>query len=186
MNIAEKYSPEFAHCVKITLEKEGVFSDISSDRGGATKYGISQRFLNGINYSKQAKDLTKEEAIELYYNHFWLESSSDKLPLGIALMVFDYAVNSGNSKAKKDLQRAISYEYGVDLKIDGVIGAITIKELNKLISRSSGRLALIQCYSTLRGQLFLGVIEKDTSQGVFFRGWLRRLFELTEMAGNIK
>lgn len=186
MTIAEKYSPEFANAVKITLEKEGVFANDKADAGGETKYGISQRFLDGIKYSKKARDITKDEAIDLYYIHFWRRCNGDNLHPGIALFIFDYAVNSGVGTACKALQRVINYEPQNDIAVDGAIGNITITALNKTLKKPSGYAATVQALSTVRGKLFIDIIEKRPDQGVFFRGWLRRLWEITEIAQSLK
>lgn len=185
MTTAEKYSPEFANAVKITLEKEGVFANDKADSGGKTKYGISQKFLDSIGYPKKAWDITKEEAIELYYVHFWKRCKGDRLPPGFALFIFDYAVNSGVAAACKALQRAINYEPFNDIVVDGIIGEITLKKLNAIIKKPSGYAAMIQTLSTLRGQLFINIIERRPDQGEFFRGWLRRLWEITEIAQSL-
>ena len=185
MTIAEKYSPEFANAVKITLEKEGVFANDKADAGGETKYGISQRFLDGIKYPKKARDITKDEAIELYYIHFWRRCNGDRLHPGIALFIFDYAVNSGVGTACKALQRVINYEPSNDIAEDGVIGEKTLTKMNALVKKPSGYPAVIQALSTVRGKLFIGIIEKRPDQGVFFRGWLRRLWEITEIAQSL-
>lgn len=183
MTISEKYSPEFANAVKITLEKEGVFANDKADAGGETKYGISQRFLDGIKYPKKARDITKDEAVELYYVHFWKRCNGDNIHPGIALMLFDYGVNSGVGTACKTLQRVINFEPSTkDIDVDGAIGNETIKALNKIIKKPSGYAAIVQAYSSVRGGFFISIIEKRPGQGVFFRGWLRRLWEITEIA----
>ena len=185
MTTAEKYSPEFANAVKITLEKEGFFANDKADAGGETKYGISQRFLTGIKYPKKARDISRDEAIELYYTHFWRRCNGDRLHPGIALFLFDYAVNSGVETACKALQKVINYEPHNDIEVDGAIGNETIKELNKILKKPSGYAAVIQALSTVRGKLFINIIEKRPDQGVFFRGWLRRLWEITEVAQGL-
>ena len=185
MTISEKYSPEFANAVKHTLEKEGFFANDKADAGGETKYGISQRFLTGIKYPKKARDITRDEAIELYYKHFWVRCNGDRLHPGIALFLFDYAVNSGVGTACKALQKVINYEPQNDIAVDGAIGAKTITALNSIIKKPSGYPAVIQALSTVRGKLFIGIIEKRPDQGVFFRGWLRRLWEITEVAQGL-
>ena len=185
MTISEKYSPEFANAVKITLEKEGVFANDKADRGGETKYGISQRFLDDINSSEKVIDLRKERAIELYYENFWKKCNCDLLHPGIGLIVFDYAVHSGVGRACKGLQRVINLESDNQIKVDGVVGAMTISALNKIIKRPSGYPAIVQALATIRGGLFLNIIEGDQSQGAFFRGWYRRLWEITEIAQSM-
>ena len=185
MTISEQYTPEFANAVKITLEQEGYFANDEADNGGTTKYGISQRFLDGIKYPKEAQFIDRAEAIELYYAHFWVKCNCENLPSGIALFVFDYAVNSGVTAATKALQKAINFEPELDIKVDGVIGNITIKALERLIKRPSGYAALVQALATIRGNLYLDIIKNNPKQAVFFRGWLRRLWQINEIAQSL-
>lgn len=185
MNNAEKYSPEFANSVKITLEKEGVLSDHQNDRGGLTKYGITQGFLHSVSPNEKVTDLTKERATEIYYEYFWLKSNCHRIAPGVALFIFDYSVHSGTIKAGKDLQRVLNYEPNIDLLVDGLIGDKTIKSLNEVIKKPSGYAAVVQGLATLRGGLFVNILEKRADQEVFFRGWFRRLWEITEIAQSL-
>lgn len=183
--ISEKYNPEFANTVKVTLEHEGYFSDDQDDRGGATKYGISQRFLNGIRYHKKAHELTKEDAVELYYQHFWLKCNCELLHPGVALMLFDFGVHSGVAGACKELQRVLSYETEINLAIDGIIGNKTIKALNTVIQKTGGYEAVVQGLSTKRGLLFFNIIDTRDRQSKYFRGWFKRLWRITEVAQGL-
>lgn len=183
--ISEKYNPEFANTVKVTLEYEGYFSDDQDDRGGATKFGISQSFLNAIKYHKKAIELTKDNAIELYYQHFWLKCNCELLHPGVALMLFDYAVHSGVPGACKELQRVLSYEPEINLAIDGIIGNKTIKALNTVIQKTGGYETVVQGLATKRGELFFNIIKKRENQAKFYRGWFKRLWRITEIAQGL-
>lgn len=62
-----------------------------------TKYGISGHSYPNLNI----KNLTREEADEIYYRDYWLPSGADKLPWPECLYVFDTAINFGVARAKQ-------------------------------------------------------------------------------------
>ena len=87
------------------------------------------------------------------------------MPAGLDYAVFDYAVNSGVSKAVKDLQR----ELGV--KVDGICGtdtqqaAMAVNDLDDLITRyCERRLAFMKSLKTWK---------------TFGKGWQRRVMGST-------
>jgi len=80
---------DFESAVAFVLEREGGYVNDPADPGGETKYGISKRKFPG----EDIKNLTVEQAKELYYKHYWLEFHCDTLPWPMSLLVFDTAVN---------------------------------------------------------------------------------------------
>lgn len=112
----EKIQSGFGNAVEVILENEGGYVNDSRDPGGETKYGISARAFPEIDI----KNLTKEEAIEIYKREYWDKIKGDKLPKSIALPVFDMAVNAGVKTSAKLLQKIVG------VKQDGIIGNITL------------------------------------------------------------
>lgn len=82
---------ELTDVLAFTLKWEGGYIHHSSDPGGATKYGISQRAFPDVNI----KDLTLEQAVEFYRIHYWEAIQGDDRPFHEALALFDFAVHSG-------------------------------------------------------------------------------------------
>jgi lysozyme family protein len=135
---------------------EGGYVNDSRDPGGETKFGISKRAYPG----EDIKNLTKERAFELYRADYWSRIRGDELPDGIALCLFDYAVNSGVSQAIRTLQRAVGTE------VDGRFGPATMAALKARQPRS-----LIVDYQSER-LLFLSRL---TTFDTYGRGWTRRV-----------
>lgn len=82
---------------------EGGYVNDPADPGGETKWGISKRSYPHLNI----KDLTREQAKEIYHKDFWLALHADTLPDGVAFQLFDFAVNSGIQTAIRYFQRAL-------------------------------------------------------------------------------
>lgn len=72
------------------------------DPGGETKFGISKRAYPNVNI----KDLTRQQAIELYRKDYWNDIQGDSLPPAVAYAMLDAAINSGETRAIMWLQRA--------------------------------------------------------------------------------
>lgn len=83
------------------LGNEGGYSNLASDPGGETNWGISKRSYPSVDI----KALTKESAKEIYLRDFW-NPIGDADP-AIKFQVFDFAVNSGIQTAIRKLQAAI-------------------------------------------------------------------------------
>lgn len=108
----------FEKCIDFVLAEEGGYVDSPLDPGGRTKYGISARAYPNVNI----KELTIERASNIYKQDYWDRCRCDELPLPIALLVFDTAVNQGPEIAVKLLQTSLG------ILIDGLIGPTTLQQ----------------------------------------------------------
>ena len=164
----EKARPSNARrAITIILEKEGGYVDHPSDPGGATNMGITFNTLKewrGADISKQdVKDLTVEEARNIYEANYWKPLSCDSLPSGVDLVAFDFGVNAGPSRSAKLLQRVCG------VNPDGVIGPITIGAVKSLDPAQ-----VVQRF----GQLRLAYYRSLRTWETFGRGWTRRTEEV--------
>lgn len=118
----------FDLALKHVLTFEGGYSDHPKDPGGATNFGITIGVLGefrGTRVTNQdVRMLTLAEAARIYRSRYWDAVSCDQLPAGIDLTVFDCAVNQGIGRAARFLQIAAR------VKVDGVIGPVTINAIN--------------------------------------------------------
>lgn len=123
----------------LVLSSEGGFVNDPQDPGGATNLGVTigtARALNlDINHDGKVdivdiKLLKPADAAKVYKAFYWDKVSGDHLPAGLDYAVFDFAVNSGVSRAATFLQRIAG------VKEDGVIGMATLAALAKLNTKS--------------------------------------------------
>lgn len=101
------------------LGHEGRYSNDPDDPGGETNWGISKRSYPALDI----KNLTREQAKQIYLNDFWTAGQMEQFHPAIAFQVFDAAVNHGIRRACKLLQQASGTVQ------DGVIGAVTVKAI---------------------------------------------------------
>ncbi|HAV61683.1 MAG TPA: peptidoglycan-binding protein [Verrucomicrobiales bacterium] len=157
----------FDRAVNVVLANEGsTFTDHPSDRGGPTKYGISQVFHPDID----VKNLTREQAKTIYKVRYWQGRRYDELPDWVAIKTFDLAVNMGDRNAAKILQRALR-AVGYDLKDDGIIGNITIGA-----AKQADEFATVVAMRSEAAGYYRSLAERKTDQAVFLRGWLNRAY----------
>ncbi|KKN77945.1 hypothetical protein LCGC14_0355100 [marine sediment metagenome] len=162
----------FQIAVAFVLEREGGLVDDPKDPGGITNHGISLRFLKGVvPYATPVtvQDLSRETAIELYWEHFWETCKCQSLPAVLGFAVFDCAVNQGPRTARKLLQRALG------VTADGYFGPVTLA-------------AVHDCEPPAVLTDFLARRAKRYAETANFqrygRGWFRRLFEVQRATYN--
>ena len=87
----------FGEIVTEVLKHEGGYVDDALDKGGQTKYGISKRAHPDV----EIKDLTVEDAISIYREHYWKPSKAERLPEKLRATYFLFLVNAGQGNAVK-------------------------------------------------------------------------------------
>lgn len=180
----------FDECVDIVFRFEGGYSDYAEDRGGKTKYGITEStmllaYKKGIVLYKNIYDLTLEDAKKIYQVEYWDRCRCDEIPAPIDLCVFDASVNCGVSASGKFLQTALNIYLELRgnntmLKIDGIIGEKTIKVIESISSISHAQFVCSRVNDE-RIAYYLDVCKRNKSQMAFLSGWIRRVLELEKI-----
>ncbi len=127
--------------MKLTFEQafdrlighEGKFTDDKNDRGNWTTGIIGKGILKGTKYGISAmtypdfdiKNLTLDQAKEIYKRDWWDKLNADNLDPAIVFQVWDFAINAGMGTAKRKLQKSVG------MAEDGIIGPLTIKAIQK-------------------------------------------------------
>jgi lysozyme family protein len=147
------------------LVHEGGYSNHPKDPGGATMKGVTQRVYDAYrrNAGKElqtVRNIFPDEVEAIYYQQYWLAVRADNLPSGLDYAVFDYAVNSGPSRAIKHLQEVLG------VTADGIMGNVTIARASEPVIKDKIR-ALCE-----RRMLFLKGLP---TWGTFGKGWSRRV-----------
>ena len=156
-------------CLKTILHHEGGYANHPRDPGGETNFGVTKRVYEDWGGTKDMKDLLVEDVAPIYEKNYWQKAKCDHLPSGLDLSVFDWAVNSGVSRAVKKLQALIGTEP------DGGIGPNTLRTLDEYIEHH-GLEKLLQDYHKVRQDFYQSLSTFDT----FGRGWTRRNQETLE------
>lgn len=149
----------------LLLGHESDFSDHPDDRGGKTRFGITEAVARQAGYTGSMRELPVDLAKRIYLQRYWKPVRADDLPPGIRYVMFDGAVNSGPAQATLWLQRALG------VQADGVIGPKTLAA------------AYAHPHETLRLSILakrLRFMTGLTNWPAFSRGWARRIADLME------
>lgn len=138
----------YAKCLAQVLKYEGGYVDHPKDPGGPTNKGITQAVYDAWRKGNQqptqsVRYINDTEVGAIYRQEYWDKISGDDLPSGIDFAVFDYAVNSGVSRAAKTLQSVVGVPQ------DGQIGPQTIQATKDYVAMTvtNKRLAFMQSLS---------------------------------------
>jgi lysozyme family protein len=152
------------------IDREGGFVNDPTDRGGATKYGITIGTLAAYRGHAvtvpDVKDMTELEARKIYRANYFRGIDAVTDPKSLEFL-FDYAVNAGTGKATKALQFVIG---AVE---DGDFGPNSKKKLAEYGDQSKLYWPLV-CY---RFDHFMRIMANDPSQTKFANGWANRMKE---------
>lgn len=163
---AGKDARQFMRCVEIILRHEGGYVDHPDDPGGATNLGITHKTLAAWRGEAVTRDdvrnLTSEEACEIYRANYWNALNCDNLPAGVDLVTFDFGVNAGVARSAKMLQKIVHVEQ------DGQVGPITFGAVSSIDPGF-----IIGSFSDARLEYYRGLRHWDT----FGRGWSKRTTE---------
>ncbi|MEE2025047.1 glycoside hydrolase family 108 protein [Alkalimonas mucilaginosa] len=164
------YSHDFQHAVAFVLAKEGGYVNHPKDPGGETNFGISKRAYP----REDIANLTKERAAFLYHRDYWRPVRCHELPGGVALAVFDGAVQHGTGTAARLLQEILG------VNTDGIIGPISLRA-----ARQADAEWLTARYVLRRARLYARIQAKDPAQSAFIEGWFNRLRDLTDASWQL-
>jgi lysozyme family protein len=162
---------KFARCFAFTIDAEGGYAADAADPGNwtggvvghgvllGTKYGISAAAYPTLDIAA----LTAGAAEAIYRRDYWAALQGDALPLPIAMVAFDAAVNAGRGRAVMWLQQAAG------VAADGALGPASLAALLAGDAVALAREALarrVDYYARLPSWANFGL------------GWSRRLIAL--------
>ena len=160
---------DFNKAIGKTLSKEGGsrFTDDPHDRGGATKYGISQRSYPNLDI----RNLTEHQAREIYKRDFWDRIRGDEVSSQpVAENIFDTCVNMGVRTGSRLAQLALDIE-----PADGVIGGKSLATINNATEE-----LFLSNFTIAKIARYAHICNTDKKQQKFLLGWLNRA-----LGGNV-
>lgn len=165
----------FSACFAFTLGAEGGYTDDAADPGNWTGGAVNSGVLRGTKFGISASSyptidiasLTQETAEEIYRRDYWMLLQGDALPLPLAMVGFDGAVNAGPHMSVVWLQETVGQ------RADGILGADTLAALNAGDPVALAREALVRR---------IDYYAQLPTWSTFGLGWTRRIIAL---AGEI-
>jgi len=168
--------------IEAVIDREGGHVDHPADRGGATRWGITEAVARAEGYGGRMAALPRGVAAAIYRRLYWqrpgLDAVARRAP-ALAAELFDTGVNMGPGVAAGFLQRALNAlnrgarDYP-DLAPDGRIGPATLAALDAFLAvRGRGAEAvLVRAADALQGERYLRLAEQRPANEAFLYGWL--------------
>lgn len=160
----------FEQCIQRVGIIEGGYSTDRKDRGnwstGIVGKGVflgTNHGISGMSYPKlNIKELTKEDAKEIFYRDFWMKYQIGEMNAKIRLFTLDSCINHGGPMGIKLLQRTIG------ISADGIVGPQTI---GKSYQADPWK------FAEVRSDYYSEIIQNgvnDENDIKQIKGWLRR------------
>ena len=180
----DKAISKFDKAVQVVLRHEGKLSlGDDDDRGGATAFGVSLRFLQitQLDLNQDGK-VTVEDiltidpivATQIYKKYFWdINRYNEIQDSDIATKMLDMSVNMGAKKANQLLQSALNRIQVPIIDVDGINGSDTLGKTNNLINNGykDDLLGQIKDNAT---HFYINLVADDPTLRKYLDGWLYR------------
>ena len=165
------------------IDREGGYVDHPADRGGPTRFGITEAVARAHGYRGAIAKLPIDEAKAIYRRIYWFRPGFDRVAERspqVAAELFDTGVNMGPAVAVTFLQRALTAlnrggsDYP-DLVPDGRIGEATLGALDRFLGirgTAQGGQVLLRALEALQGERYLRLAERRPANEAFLYGWL--------------
>lgn len=170
------------------IDREGGYVNHPADRGGPTCWGITLKTARDNGYEGDMRALPRSVAAKIYANRYWHSLGLDDIAefnQDLALVLFDFGVNSGPGRAAEYLQIQLNVlndrgELYDDLQPDGDVGTITLGALRGFADArgEKGLEILAHAINAERIVFCRRLAERNESQEAFAYGWFRRVVEL--------
>lgn len=164
----------FQASLKKVLKHEGGWADHPKDPGGATMKGVTLGSFRKFVKPKATKDdlrkITDEQLSTVYRRNYWDAVLGGELPDGLDYAVFDFAVNSGPSRAVKHLQKILGVSQ------DGRVGPATLRAIEE-----NNVFDLIERLCDSR----MAFLRKLGTWSTFGKGWTSRVSAVRKDAKNL-
>lgn len=162
--------------------REGGFVDDPNDRGGATRWGVTERVARAHGHTGNMRDLPRDTALSIYEADYWIGPRFDQVHAispRIAEELCDTGINMGPSVPVAMLQRWLNAfnQQGAlypDMAADGQIGPRTLTALKLFLAKrgSEGETVLLIALNCSQGQRYLELAEQRAANESFIYGWM--------------
>ena len=181
--------PSVTEIAREIVAREGGFVNDPDDPGGATKFGVTIHTMrrlgldltgDGAVTTADVRALTREQATDIFVEHYYNRPRIDDLPEAIQASVFDMYVNAG-SNAVRILQRLLN-DMRITVAVDGVIGPQTIAASHRAQEAAPDHLA--DAYGIARRNYYYRLADRRPASRKYARrrdggkgGWILRAEE---------
>lgn len=181
------------HDIRLMAEeivaREGGYVNDPDDPGGATNYGVTIHTMRrlGLDLDRDGdvdaadvRQLSREQAVDIFLQHYFTEPRIAELPATLHETVFDMYVNAGGN-AVKILQRLLR-DMGETVTVDGAIGRQTIAAADRAAQKAPNH--IVDAYGIARRNYYFAIADRRPASRKYARtraggkgGWIKRAEE---------
>lgn len=162
---------------------EGGYVNDPKDRGGATKYGITEQTARADGYQGDMRNFPKNcyGKITVCSDKIYIERYIEKpgytplltLEPAVAREVVDTAVNMGPSVSSTFLQSSLNVLCKSGLVVDGQVGQKTIVAYQQCAQMNPGLcVTMLNALDGAQERRYRRIVHINPSQGRFLKGWI--------------
>ncbi len=174
--------PDIDTLIEKVMILEGDFSDHPADRGGPTRWGVTEAVARAHGYTGDMRNFPRAAAAAIYKRKYWVRPGFDRVARrapDIAAELFDTGINMGPGTATGFLQRALNAlnrnrrDYQ-DIAVDHKIGSKTLAAVDAFLGKRGprGEAVLLKAIEALQGARYVELSEKRPANEAFLYGWL--------------
>lgn len=174
--------------IDAVIGREGGYSNHPADKGGPTRWGVTQQVARAFGYEGDMRSYPRERAVAVYERSYWVEPNFHAVAMrypALAAELFDIGVNMGTGVAGTFLQRALNVmnqggQHFGDLTRDGRLGSVSLAALDayKRLRGNEGGDRLLEAVRSLRGARYIEICEARPANEAFAYGWFGRMVEM--------
>jgi lysozyme family protein len=164
------------------IAREGGYVDHPADKGGPTRYGITQATARAHGYAGPMTALPRATAVAIYLADYWRKPGLDRIatlaPI-VAAELLDTGANMGTAIACGFLRRALNAlnrnraDYP-DIAMTGAIDdtATAVLKVFLHVRGAAGEAVLVKALDALQGERYIALAEARPANEAFLYGWL--------------
>lgn len=169
--------------IEATIGKEGGYSNHPADKGGPTKWGITERVARKFGYAGDMRELPRDKAVAIYRQAYAIEpgfAAVAEIMPSVGEELFDTGVNMGPAVPSIWLQEWLNaFNNGgalyPDIREDGDIGPGTLSALKafKATRGPEAEKVLLRALNCSQGERYKTLSRNRAANEAFTWGWLR-------------
>ncbi|WP_297341038.1 holin-associated N-acetylmuramidase [Pseudophaeobacter sp.] len=177
------------HIAKEIVAREGGYVNDPDDPGGATKFGVTIHTMRRLGLdldrdgdvdAKDVSKLTREDAVEIFIQHYFAKPRINLLPESLQASVFDMYVNAGGN-AVKILQKLLA-DFQEPVAVDGALGPKTAQAVHRAFKKAGDY--FVDAYGIARRNYYFRLADRRRASRKYARtraggkgGWIKRAEE---------
>lgn len=167
----------FEKAVGSLLAIEGGYSNHKFDRGGETRFGITEKTARANGFTDEMREFPFWRAKQIYKKDYWDVMRLPSIQIfspAVARELFESGVNCGTTRASIWFQQTINLLTDEELDVDGIIGKKTLAALS-IFNDSASRELILKMLNAYQANHYIKLCTNDSTQKTFIRGWFRRI-----------